>query len=348
MYLADRELKALLPELRIETSHPGHRFLPSEQIQPCSVDLRVSNYFWKPSRRRRRWRRWPWQPPPAVDLRAAHVHELDARRDWRPFVLDEGDVETIKPGQILMGRVYERFEVPRSCAGKIEGRSSYARLGLFVHSTGDFINPGWGGYMPLQLFNAGPYPIRITPFLPICQLKLVRLTSEPERAYGQDELGSKYVNDDGGPSFWWRDQTVRALQARLGEVHMPQRVVDSIVNLVRFEDPELLARLVSYVNRQRIGRLENADRLLDHFARLEDWRKMRDSLLLGVFPVFFSASIGSLFVRPVGALHFVLWALTLVSAGVSAYALGRRDTDYLTKRELRAARAGHAREHAKG
>ncbi len=62
--------------------------------------------------------------------------------------------------------------------------------------------------MPLQLYNAGEYPIVITPYLPLCQLMLIPLSGLPERSYGEPELESKYINDDGGPSLWWRDRLV--------------------------------------------------------------------------------------------------------------------------------------------
>lgn len=238
MYLSDRDIRALLPELGIEGSNDNHPFDPETQIQPCSIDLRVSDAFWKPSRRRYRWRKLFSRDDSIVDLRESHMQDLDPRRDWRPVVLGEGDAETIRPGGILMGRIYERFSIPPGFAGKVEGRSSFARLGLMAHCTGDFINPGWSGFMPLQLYNAGPYPIRVTPYLPICQLMLVRLSSDSERTYGQEDLMSKYVNDDGGPSFWWRDKQVQTLQERLGEVHAPTRLVNEVVALVRFEDPE--------------------------------------------------------------------------------------------------------------
>jgi deoxycytidine triphosphate deaminase len=217
------------------------------------------------------------------------MQDLDPRRDWRPVELQEGDALTIKPGEVLMGRVYERFAIPEAYAGKIEGRSSFARLGLFVHCTGDFNNPGWAGFMPLQLFNAGPYPVRITPFVSICQLKLVKLSSKPERTYGQADLASKYVNDDGGPSFWWRDRQVQSLQRRLGEVHAPTRLVQEIVEIVRFEDPELLARFQSFVRRQRVEQLENADVVLDRFSKRETWRRRIDRTSIGAFPVFLAA-----------------------------------------------------------
>jgi deoxycytidine triphosphate deaminase len=177
MYLSDTDIRALLPELAIHTMHDEHPFDEDVQIQPCSIDLRLSDVFWRPSRRQRLWHRLlPWRAP-TIDIRHSRMHELAPLRDWKKLQLSRGSTLTIKPGQVVMARIYERFQIPPSCAGKVEGRSSYARLGLFAHCSGDFINPGWGGFMPLQLFNAGAYPIRITPFVSICQLKLVRLSS---------------------------------------------------------------------------------------------------------------------------------------------------------------------------
>lgn len=163
MYLADKEILRRLDGMGIEGPEPAHPFNPAEQVQPCSIDLRVSNVFWRPSRRRE-FRRLVLRRPHAIDLRRAGVHDLDALRDLKRVELKEGEFIGIKPGQVVMGRIYERFRMPPDCAGKIEGRSSYARLGLAVHLTGDFINPGWEGYMPLQMFNAGPYPILLPPF----------------------------------------------------------------------------------------------------------------------------------------------------------------------------------------
>jgi deoxycytidine triphosphate deaminase len=339
MYLSDRDIKDLLPALGIEASHPKHPFDPEGQIQPASIDLRLSDTFWKPSRRRNTLRSPLARHRPAVDLRESHMQELDPRRDWRPVKLDEGDTLTIRPGHVLMGRVYERFAVPQLYAGKLEGRSSYARLGLFVHCTGDFINPGWAGFMPLQLFNCGPYPIRITPYLPICQLKLVRLSSEPERAYGEGDLDSKYVNDDGGPSFWWRDRQVRALQERLGEVHAPARLQREVLDIVRFEDPELLARFQEFVRRQRVGTLENADSLLSSFSRQETRRRRFDRASMAALPIFAGGTIGSVFVRPVSTWHVILWVLTVASVGLCLRGLARTDTDYLDRHALLTARA---------
>jgi deoxycytidine triphosphate deaminase len=281
----------------LDCPDPAHGFDEEKQVQPCSIDLRVSNVIWRPSRRRRLWRRLlPWHQH-RVDLRHAQVHDLDPLRDWKRVDLSEGDGVTIRPGHVVMGRIYERFRIPPGHAGKIEGRSSFARLGLQVHCTGDFINPGWEGFMPLQLYNAGPYPLRLTPFLDICQLMVVRLTSTSERSYGAPELQSKYVNDDGGPSLWWRDARVRALQARLGEIDPTERMQQEIIDRVRFENPEVLERFQDFVRTRRVDQVENADALLDAFAKREDRLRFADRVSFGAAAVFVSAAVGSLFAK---------------------------------------------------
>ena len=340
MYLADGDIRELLPALDIQTPNASHPFNADEQIQPCSVDLRISDIFWVPSRRQNFWLRPFTRGHATIDLREAHVEELDPRRDWRQVVLREGDTHTIKPMGVLMARIYERFQIPPDLAGKIEGRSSYARLGLFVHCTGDFINPGWGGFMPLQLFNAGPYPITITPYLPICQLKLVRLSSAPTRAYGGEDLESKYVNDDGGPSFWWRDRQVRALQERLGEAHAPMRLQREVLSVVRFKDPELLARFQSFVRKRSNAELENSDALLTSFAGAEDRRRSVDQLAKKAPWIFVPLTLGSVFVADFSAWHVIAIILTILSIPLGLWARARADSGYLGRRELVEARAG--------
>lgn len=235
VYLSDTDIRELLPVLDIHAGDDAYPFDAESQIQPCSIDLRLSPVFWKPSRRVRHTGGLLPRRGVTVDLRQSAMHELSPRWGWRQLELSEGSTITLGPGQIVMARIYERFAIPPSCAGKVEGRSSYARLGLFVHCSGDFINPGWSGFMPLQLFNAGPYPLKVGPFLPVCQLKLVQLSSTPARSYGNVALQSKYVNDDGGPSFWWRDQQVQKVRDRLACVSVTDQIQREITDLIRFQ-----------------------------------------------------------------------------------------------------------------
>jgi deoxycytidine triphosphate deaminase len=336
LYLADRDIHDVLGALEISTEHPAHSFDPDEQIQPCSIDLRLSNVFWK--RRRAHWIKRLLRRGPTVDLRKSHVAEMDPRREWRRVELTDGESVTIWPGQVLMTRIYERFRIPDEYAGKIEGRSSYARIGLAIHCTGDFINPGWDGFMPLQLYNASPFPIKILPYLPICQLMIIRLSSVPERTYGDEDLASKYVNDDGGPSYWWRDRNVAKLHAQLGNANVPAAIQSELVDFVRFEDPELLERFEHFVARKRIGQVENADAVLDEFAQRETRRRWMDRAVGSPFLLGFAFSIGLLTI-PYESWHILVWVVTALASFGALYAVDRRDAAYLDTRELAALRA---------
>lgn len=229
MYLCDRDIIELLPQLKICTDNKDFPFVPDEQIQPCSIDLRLSNVFWIPARRG------------AIDLRKSRLLELSPRRHWKKVVLKPGESITIKPDRLLLGRIYEKFAMPVQSAGEIEGRSSFARMGLMVHCTGDFINPGYRGHMPLQLVNLGPNAIKVFPYVPICQLKLVRLSGRPARLYGERELQSKYMDDDGGPSYWWRDKRIRRLQKTLGEIDIAIAIQNSILDTIGFRSLRCLS-----------------------------------------------------------------------------------------------------------
>jgi deoxycytidine triphosphate deaminase len=339
MYLSDRDIRELLPELEFETRHPNHPFDADEQIQPCSIDLRLSNVFWR--RRRVLWLRKWLRRGPTVDLRRSHMQEIDPRRDWRKVDLLDNESVTIRPGQIITTRIYEHFRIPPGYAGKVEGRSSYARLGLSIHCTGDFINPGWHGFLPLQLFNASPFPIRVLPYLPICQLMIIKLTSRPDRSYGDDDLASKYVNDDGGPSYWWRDKTVIALHKELGNASLPLAIQNEIVDLVRFEDVEVLDRFEHFVSRKRVGQVDNADTLLSQFARKETERKWIDRATGIPFLVLFALGIGFL-TTGYQWWHLLFWGAAILSSVGAIYAVYKRDGEYLDRKMLDRLRAERA------
>src|SRR4051794_14711299 len=197
MYLADTEIRARLEELDFGVPAGYAPFDEDAQIQPCSVDLRLGPRFWVARSR------------VSFDVRRHRLLELAPRRWWKEYNVAAGRSITLKPGGMLLGHVLERFQLPAGGAGRIQGRSSYARLGLMVHCAADFINPGWRGRFPLQLINLGKAPIKLYPGLPICQLLLVKVHGTVARPYGHAELGSLYVEDDGGPSFWWRDRLLR-------------------------------------------------------------------------------------------------------------------------------------------
>jgi deoxycytidine triphosphate deaminase len=223
MYLCDSDLHQLLPAMRILSEDGAEPFQPDEQIQPSSVDLRLSAVFWKPLKRF------------TIDLRRPRLLEVNPRRYYRRVALATGETILLRPFELLLGRTLEEFSVPNGYAAELVGRSSFARLGLMVSATGGYINPGWRGRMPLQLFNLGPNPIRLVAGLPICQVRLVRLTNLAARPYGDPALQSIYLDDDGGPSYWWRDKRIKKLHAVLAERMVEERYSAHLVRHNRAE-----------------------------------------------------------------------------------------------------------------
>jgi deoxycytidine triphosphate deaminase len=326
MYLTDRELKSRLDQLDFCTDNAKFPFLPDEQIQPCSIDVRLSNIFWKP------------QKNITIDLRKSKLMEMSPRRYWERIVLSQGESITIKPGQLLLGRIYEKLTVPHDCAVKVSGRSSFARMGLQINCTGDFANPGYRGHFPLQLVNMGPHSIKIVPYISICQIHLVRLSEIPERFYGDRSLQSKYLDDDGGPSYWWRDKSINRLQKALGEVDLSLAIQNEILEMIGPQEPEIIERFEKYINTLHVIDIENSQLILASFAGTEGKQHFRDNLkktlLIGIFPLLLSISLGSLLQLPITIGHYIFWGLTAISIPISLIGFRYRLGKYLDETEL--------------
>jgi deoxycytidine triphosphate deaminase len=329
MYLADRQIRELLPQLAVEVEEGAEPFKPDEQVQPASVDLRLSQLFWRPQKRF------------TLDLRRARLLEMQPRRYYRRTQLSFGETITIRPRELLLGRTLEEFTVPNGYAAQLTGRSSFARLGLQVTASGGFINPGWRGRMPLQLANLSPNPIRLVPGLPICQVHFVRLTDLPEKPYGHPDLDSKYMQDDGGPSYWWRDKRIKALHERLSERLVEARIQHQVERLMGEREPEVIERFERFVAALRVHELQSADSLLERFAEAEDrrraFRRWAINLSRGSFTVGISASLWvANKLPPVHWWHWVVWGAALVSIVLSLYAFRTEVGEHFGHSELRA------------
>jgi dCTP deaminase len=100
-----------------------------------------------------------------------------------------GDPESfvLHPGGFILAMTYESIKVPTNMIALIEGRSTYARVGLSMHQTAPWIQPGWSGPVILEMMNNGPLDIKLTPLIDRpCQLTFFELKTElpSELAYG--------------------------------------------------------------------------------------------------------------------------------------------------------------------
>ncbi len=98
----------------------------------------------------------------------------------------------IQPGEFLLGSTAESLRLDKSLCARVEGKSSLGRLGLMIHSTAGFVDPGFEGNLTLEFFNAAPRPIRLWAGMRVGQIRLERLTTAATRGYGDEGLGSHY------------------------------------------------------------------------------------------------------------------------------------------------------------
>jgi dCTP deaminase len=145
-------------------------------VQPASVDLRLGDSF----------RVFHNHRASAIDLREPPVNLTEE------VVVPKDESFVIHPGEFCLGRTLEWVELPDDIVARIEGKSSLGRLGLIVHATAGFCDPGWKGTLTLELNNLTRVPIKLYPGILIAQLSFMALDRPALRPYGSPELGSHY------------------------------------------------------------------------------------------------------------------------------------------------------------
>ena len=115
--------------------------------------------------------------------------ELVEVADGEPFILH--------PGEFVLGSTLERVALPDDLVARLEGKSSLGRLGLLIHSTAGYVDPGWDGYLTLELSNVANLPITIYPGMKIGQISFFQMTTAAEHPYGSEAKGSKYQGQRG-------------------------------------------------------------------------------------------------------------------------------------------------------
>ena len=155
--------------IRIDPWDPG-------LVQPASVDLRLGDSF----------RVFHNHRASRIDLRSPPENLTEE------VLVPEAESFVIHPGEFCLGRTLEWVELPDDIVARIEGKSSLGRLGLIVHATAGFCDPGWQGTLTLELNNLTRVPIILHPGVKIAQLSFMALDRPAERPYGSPGLGSHY------------------------------------------------------------------------------------------------------------------------------------------------------------
>jgi len=171
MVLSDRTIKEEMAKGRIVVEPLGEGC-----VQPASVDVHLDRELLVFRNSRRAF----------IDIKEEQV-------DLTEMVEIEGDTPfMLHPGEFVLGSTLEHVELPADLVARLEGKSSLGRIGLLIHSTAGYVDPGWKGHLTLELSNVSNLPVTLYYGMKIGQLSYLRLSTPVDHLYGSKELGSKY------------------------------------------------------------------------------------------------------------------------------------------------------------
>ncbi len=171
MILSDIDIKKALKsqKISIDPLIPG-------SLQPASVDLHLGADF-------------------LVFSTDSHVC-IDPAKSiddmMKPVTIDEKKQFILHPGQFALGMTYEVVGVADDMVGRLEGKSSLGRIGIIIHATAGYLDPGNKLKMTLELSNISNLPVKLYYKMPIAQISFTPLSCAAEHAYGKTRLNSKY------------------------------------------------------------------------------------------------------------------------------------------------------------
>lgn len=184
MLLSDRDIRQAIADgvIRVDPYQPA-------LVQPSSIDVRLDRVFRVFNQAHGR----------------SHIDPAHRQEGLTTLVRAGAEGFMLHPGSFVLGSTLERIRFSDQLAGRLEGKSSLGRLGLVVHSTAGFLDPGFDGHITLELSNVAPLPIRLHVGMLIGQVCFLPLSSPAEVPYGA-ERGSRYQGQLGPTeSQAWKD-----------------------------------------------------------------------------------------------------------------------------------------------
>ena len=185
MLLSDRDITGAIAEGRL-----GIDPYDAGLVQPSSIDVRLDRFF-----------------RVFNNSRYTHIDPAEQQDDLTTLIEPDGDNPfVLHPGEFVLGSTLERIRLPDDLVARLEGKSSLGSLGLLIHSTAGFIDPGWDGHVTLELSNVANLPITIYPEMKIGQISFMQMTEPAATPYGAAGIGSKYKGQKGPtPSRYFKN-----------------------------------------------------------------------------------------------------------------------------------------------
>jgi dCTP deaminase len=172
MFLSDSDIKKALAQGEITI-----RDFDPQRLQPASYDVLLGNEF--------------------MIFDDHRLEVLDPKKpvkDSMTKVVVESaeDYFILHPQKFALAMTEDFFGVGSSHCCHIMGKSSLARLGLIIHTTAGFVDPGNSLRATLELYNTNSVPIKLYPKMKIAQISFAKLLTPAEKEYGHQDLKSKY------------------------------------------------------------------------------------------------------------------------------------------------------------
>ena len=173
--LSDRDIRAAIAEGHVQILSD----LPQDawHIHASSMDLHLGNTF----------KLYDHSKFSVLDPRKAETFI----GNMRTITVPDGESFIVQPGEFVLGVTREHITVPDDLVVRVEGRSSLGRLGIIVHSTAGFVDPGFSGTVTLEISNLNRMPVALYPDMRICQIAFETMSSPAEMPYNK-KPGSKY------------------------------------------------------------------------------------------------------------------------------------------------------------
>lgn len=169
MILSDRDIRALLKSGDIGIDAPDKAHMSN--IGPSSLDLRLGRFF-----KLYEHTKFAILDPANPATFEKCVRQIEVKGD-EPFI--------VQPNDFVLGVTLEKVTLPANLVARVEGRSSLGRLGIVIHSTAGFVDPGFSGTITLEITNINRMPVALYPGMRVCQLAFESMTSPAEVDYSK-------------------------------------------------------------------------------------------------------------------------------------------------------------------
>ncbi len=182
MVLSDKHIRQYIADKKIVIDP-----LDEQRIRPAAIDLTLHKNF-------------------RVFRNNSNTH-IDVRKKFDVTELVKAKPDgslIIHPREFILGSTCEIITLPPDLIGLLEGRSSLGRIGLIVHATASFVQPGFSGYLTFEMSNISNLPIKLYAGMAVAQMAFLQMSSPVELDYSKQQ--NKYqAQEPPTPSKIWED-----------------------------------------------------------------------------------------------------------------------------------------------